>query len=462
MDAIVNTIPIPLTTGGQATMFDLKADNFATNGGSTQTLVVAAGQLPFVMVDPTLSGSSAILYPPSSGGTFSTNPVQSLTMTSSDGKTKSLLCYGTAVDIGTIAVAGSNGSSTSQHIAVVVGNGITGPVAQATGCPILGQPPALPVVPVLAVNVSTAYAPGSPFTPQLVGFLQLPTTGTDVSLSGTTVLISTGSNVLFFSLENPAQPVSAGQITGNFGNWLATNSSGLIVGSNNTPGGGVQVSSLGVVPGITLSPSELVADTNGLSSQDLTINYSISGDLSHVSGAQIQITDENNQVVFTSSVPVQQTGQVVWPQGEQITAAPNEMTLRVQNPDGGVALPFVAQAEIVSGTLSTPVLSSISPARVPIGATGVLLTLIGENFLRFEECVPRSPLPNSPRAERTSTSDQKSEQISDRLFCDGLLARRPATKILALAPERNRQRPEKAGECSSILLGAFIAAGDWH
>jgi len=43
MDAIVNTIPVPLTSGGTATMFDLKADDFATNGGSRQTLVVAGG-----------------------------------------------------------------------------------------------------------------------------------------------------------------------------------------------------------------------------------------------------------------------------------------------------------------------------------------------------------------------------------------------------------------------------------
>jgi hypothetical protein len=382
MDAIVNTIPIPLVTGGQATMFDLKADNFATNGGSTQTLVVAAGQLPFVMVDPTLSGSLAILYPPNTGGTFSTNPVQSLTMTSSDGKTKSLLCYGTAVDIGTIAVAGSGGSSTSEHIAVVVGNGITGPVAQATGCPIVGQPPPLPVVPVLAVvNVSTAYTPGGSFTPQLVGFLQLPTTGTDITLSGTTALISTGSNILLVSLQNPAQPISAGQITGNFGNWLAVNSSGLIVGSSNSPGGGVQVSSLGITGTVSATPDVMLVDTNSNSVDNIQFQYQINGDLAQVVSATMDIQDQDGNAVTSIPVPVQAQGTVTLASGLAVTPTPVEMTLMVVNSDGTMSAPISVSPEVGGGAAPTPVISSISPAAVVVGSGSITITVTGRNFL---------------------------------------------------------------------------------
>ncbi len=82
-DAVVNTIPLPNSSGGTFTMWDLKADDFTTSnsGGAatTQTLLAAAGQLPFVLADPTLSGPQAVLYPPSAAdGTFAGNPVQAL------------------------------------------------------------------------------------------------------------------------------------------------------------------------------------------------------------------------------------------------------------------------------------------------------------------------------------------------------------------------------------------------
>ena len=404
MDAIVNTIPIPLAAGGQATMFDLKADNFATNGGSSQTLVVAAGQLPFVMVDPTLSGSSAILYPPSSGGTFSTNPVQSLTMTSSDGKTKSLLCYGTALDIGTIAVAGSNGSSTSEHIAVVVGSGITGPVAQATGCPVSGQPPALPVVPVLAVvDVSTAYAPGSPFTPQLIGFLQLPTTATDVTLNGATVLISTGSNVLLFSLENPAQPISAGQITGNFGNWLALSSGGIAVGSSNNPSGnGIQTTTLGSYIVIqSMTPAAPQVDDSGKTTQAVQLTLNAQGQVADFQNAQILYSEDGVQ---TTAIPVGnlQPGlqTVTVPAGLQMTTSSPIISVTLTKPDGTqtpdvnllLSSPGYVPSTTTSGgssgsgggstgqsgsALSASPFSSISPAAIQVGSSNTTITVGG-------------------------------------------------------------------------------------
>jgi hypothetical protein len=379
MDAIVNTIPLPLTTGGggQATMLDLKADNFATNVGGTQTLIVAAGELPFVMADPTLSGSSAVLYPPNVGGNYSINPVQPLIMPSTDGTTNSLLCYGEALDIGTIAVTANNGSSNSEHIAVVVGNGFVGPAPATTSCPQTGQEPVLAVV-----NVSQAYTSGSPLTPQLIGFLPLTTGATDIVLNGTTALVSTGGNILLVNLENPAQPALAGTITGNFGNWLTTNSSGLIVGSSNSGGSsGVQVSSLGLVPGISVNASGLLATPAGATSLDIPITYTISGDLSQVASAQVNVIDDTGATVFTTPVPVQSSGSVTWPAGAPIHVTPNSISFQVQNPDGGMSAFASATTENDFGPSPTPIILSASPNTIVVGSAQQTITITGKNFL---------------------------------------------------------------------------------
>src|SRR6267378_1072025 len=245
-DAVLNTIPLPNSSGGTFTMWDLKADDFTTSnsGGAatTQTLLAAAGQLPFVLADPTLSGSQAVLYPPSAAdGTFAGNPVQALLMTSADGQTNYLLCYGRAVALGIIAATDSNGNSTNKHIAVVVGSGLVGSM---TSCPVPSSAPA-PYVSLLAVvDLTGAYAQGttvacdpkattgSPNCPKAIGFLQLPTGGTDVKLNGSVALVATGTNVLLVNLEDPTHPTLAGQINGSFGNWLALADNSLLVGSS--------------------------------------------------------------------------------------------------------------------------------------------------------------------------------------------------------------------------------------
>jgi len=241
-DAVLNTIPLPNSSGGTFTMWDLKADDFTTSnsGGAatTQTLLAAAGQLPFVLADPTLSGPQAVLYPPSAAdGTFAGNPVQALLMTSADGQTNSLLCYGRAVALGIIAATDSNGNSTNKHIAVVVGSGLVGSM---TSCPVPSSAPA-PYVSLLAVvDLTGAYAQGttvacdpkattgSPNCPKAIGFLQLPTGGTDVKLHGNVALVATGTNILLINLEDPTHPTLAGQITGTFGNWLAVTDAGIV------------------------------------------------------------------------------------------------------------------------------------------------------------------------------------------------------------------------------------------
>ncbi len=333
MDAIVNTIPLPLNTGGggQATMLDLKADNFSTSGGGTQTLVVAAGELPFVMADPTLSGSSAVLYPPNVGGNYSINPVQPLIMPSTDGTTNSLLCYGQALDIGTVAVTASNGTSTSQHIVVVVGNGFVGPASTTTSCPQTGQEPVLAVV-----NVSQTYTSGSPLTPQLIGFLPLPTGATDVTLSGTTALVSTGGNILLVNLESPSQPALAGTITGNFGNWLTVNSAGWIVGSSNSGPSGVQTSTLG--PYIVLQqvvPAIINVDDSGNTTEPIQLTLSAQGQPGDLANASVTYSEDGTAkatIPIGNLQPGMQT--VTIPAGLHTTSSFELVSLSLTAPDG--------------------------------------------------------------------------------------------------------------------------------
>src|SRR5258708_14401272 len=82
--------------------------------------------------------------------------------------------------------------------------------------------------------MTQAYAPGSPYPATPIGFLQLPTNGTDVKLNGSVALVATGKDVLLVNLANPFQPVVAGYITGTFGNWLTLTSDGFLVSANNT------------------------------------------------------------------------------------------------------------------------------------------------------------------------------------------------------------------------------------
>jgi len=239
MDAVTNTIALPQLIGvppqptGSIVMNDLKAYDIATTGGGASTLIVATGQLPFVMADPTNTGGlSAVVYPPSPGGGFYLNPVQPLSMTS--GTNNYLLCYGIALDVGSIPIPNSNGTTSNQQLAVVVGYGIIG---ASTTCPTTGQKPVFAVV-----SFNNLYYPGSSYTPQLTSMMYLPTgtTGTDVTLNGTTALVSTGGNILMINVANPAQPSLDGTITGNFGNWLSLTSSGFIIGSSSA---GIQTAS---------------------------------------------------------------------------------------------------------------------------------------------------------------------------------------------------------------------------
>lgn len=121
---IVNAIQLPVPGAGTATMFGLQADDFVTRGGgsvtsaATQTLLVAIGQLPFVMADPTLSGLTAVLYPPNSGRALSQAPLQ---MTSADGTTTYQIQLGRAVVLATIPVTDNKGNTTNNPKHVMSG-----------------------------------------------------------------------------------------------------------------------------------------------------------------------------------------------------------------------------------------------------------------------------------------------------------------------------------------------------
>jgi len=331
-------------------MWDLKADDFTTSnsGGAatTQTLLAAAGQLPFVLADPTLSGSQAVLYPPSAtDGTFAGNPVQALLMTSADGQTNSLLCYGRAVALGTIPFTDSNGNSTNKHVAVVIGSGLVGSM---TSCPVLSSAPA-PYVSLLAVvDLTGAYAQGttvacdpkattgSPNCPKAIGFVQLPTGGTDVKLNGSVALVATGTNVLLVNLEDPTHPTLAGQINGSFGNWLALADNSLLVGSSPNGTASVNTALLGPAVIITdIAPAVAQTDITGHTKAPLTVTYTVQQLPAPADSSTLELY-RNGQ--FVSSFPATGTTNgkftAIIPVGVLLDTPPESVDMVLTKPDG--------------------------------------------------------------------------------------------------------------------------------
>jgi hypothetical protein len=347
MDAVTNTIPLPLLQGtpptpqGSVVMLDLKADDIAATGGGANTLIVATGELPFVMADPTIGGPSAIVYPPSPNGGFSLNPVQPLSMTS--GATNYLLCYGQALDVGIVPINNDNGTTSNQQIAVVVGNGLIG---SATSCPTAGQGSALQ--PVLAVvSFNNLYSSGSPYTPQLTGMIYLPTAGSDVTLNGSTALVSTGGNILMVSVANPAQPSLSGTIVGSFGSWLGLTSSGFIIGSS-SGGSGVQTASTKPVVSATCPTPILTSVVSGEGTANPVFQpvQAINGCTVMVSppgtpaaNVNVTFTQTNPPVTFTNIPLNNGAGQLpAIPQTTLITGGVLYATASATNPQTGLPI----------------------------------------------------------------------------------------------------------------------------
>jgi hypothetical protein len=136
-------------------------------------------------------------------------------------------------------------------------------------------------------------------------------------------------------------------------------------------------------PKLSVCSDIVVADINGNSAQDVTLHYSIDGDLSQVDKAWVEIADgPHGKVIFTRPVPIQSAGEVIWPQGQPMDATPNDISFQVFNPDGGFSSPVEAQAEYPSPADDpTPILSSITPRRVEKGLKGASIVLLGRNFV---------------------------------------------------------------------------------
>jgi hypothetical protein len=236
MDAIVNTIRIPTTTGGTYTMFGLQAGDFllgnsgGTGAAPSQTLLVATGGLPFVVVDPFKSGPAAVLYPPQDPTSTAPGGLSNVPLIfTTPGLTTYQLNYGAATALGTITTD-TNGTSTSRNVAVVVGSGSSS--ASGPGSFLAVVDMSQPYVP----GAPPPYVPGTPYLPKPIGFLKLAKGPTDVLIFGNYAAVGTGTDVLLVDLADPTNPKSAGTIKGSFGNKLAMTAQGILVASGTIPG----------------------------------------------------------------------------------------------------------------------------------------------------------------------------------------------------------------------------------
>jgi PKD domain/Bacterial Ig-like domain len=388
MDAVVNTIPLATPSGGSYMMFGLAADAFATSSSgsatSTQTLLVATGQVPLVVGDPTLNGANAVVYP---SGSLSTTPLQ---MTSADGQTTYQLLLGRAVALGTISMTDSSGNSTNKHIAVVVGSGRIGPTAGIGSAS---------VVSVLAViDVSQVYSTGQPFTPNLIGMLALvdqngnPVSGTDVKLNGNVALVATGSNVVLVNLANPAAPTPAGQITGSFGNLLGLSDGGLLVSSSaGSSNGTLQIANTGPIFLINeVNPSTIDVDSTFKTIAPVHVKYT-TGDFGVTGVTGTLNVMEDGNVVGTIPLPDMSPGihSVDIPAGTPLNPSPEYVQLTLIN--NGVRSQAVVQRvdptpnyaqshpngnyDSVSGLpLNTP-LPAVTPDHISAGSGDTVFTV---------------------------------------------------------------------------------------
>lgn len=121
------------------------------------------------------------------------------------------------------------------------------------------------------------------------------------------------------------------------------------------------------------------------------MNYKIIGDLTQVASAQIQIKDDTGQVVFSTPVPVQPTGLVIWPAGQPIHVTPATISFQVQNPDGGNSDFLPAVPENTFGSAPTPVILSASPSSIVVGSSRSVIDIFGRNFLTSTQAQFISP-----------------------------------------------------------------------
>lgn len=145
-------------------------------------------------------------------------------------------------------------------------------------------------------------------------------------------------------------------------------------------------------PRISVAPGSLLM-FEGRTAGDIPIDYDIDGDLSQVTKATLEITNDSGNVLLTTEVPVLPKGHYVWAKGVRMETSPDTLSFQVHNPEireptecfecagySSDSEKIEVQAEENTGDNPTQVLLSLFPARVVRGVESVLLTLKGRNF----------------------------------------------------------------------------------
>jgi len=364
LDAVVNTIPLPVTVGSgagattaQASMSDLKVANIAG-----QTLIVATGRLPLVVADPQVG----VQYPgPDSAGDGGLNQA---ILTSADGTYQFQL--GRAVALGTVSTTDSQGNSSSEPVAVLVGTGTAS-----------GQPVSLLVV----VNMTV------PTSPVLQGFLSLGSVGADdVILNGNLALVATGTNVLIVNIAQPASPFLAGQITGTFGTGLALTDSGILLGASpNSAYGGLHTAAIGTVPVVQdVFPVLARLDQNSKSLDPIAISYAVTGPVLPGTTGELDLTRDGQVVDAVPLGPIQVGGGTTTiPSGLLLNAPLTDVSITVSS-GGQTTRPFDLTIQNAANSSTQQFLPSspaatfttLTPNEAVSGSAALKVTITGSGM----------------------------------------------------------------------------------
>lgn len=410
-DAVVNTIPLTMSQGRVATMYDLKAGDFATappdpNNPTasvpTETLVVATGRLPLVVVNPLQAGPNAVLYPSLDGTGLSAAPFQS-----ADGRFR--LELGHALALGSLQRTDAAGSSSSLPVALVVG---TGSANGASGTWLLA-----------VVDLT------DPRHPAPLGFLALPEFAGDVALKDSVALIGTGSGrIRLVNLTDPAHPSDAGEIVGAFGDRLAITDTGIVVTtSTNGAIGGVHTATLNTVAQITGVTPQINLDESGKTTQPIEVEYQFVGNTENLSSGIIDIL-ENGQVVKSFAVSNVSPGKhkVAIPAGVQFDQSPRTVEVSVVRPDGTTTSPFVTRLDA---------LDSDPPAAEPVVTAAAARSLekadvVTNGYIPIDSLVPSRVPPGSGDTAFTAFGIGLASLTSVSVAgLDGSFADLPATPV---------------------------------
>jgi hypothetical protein len=340
-DTVINTIPI-YTGNYFKEMWGIKAGDFPNPASTstppaTQTLIVATGnKIPLLVADPQQPGATAILYPPAD----QTNPTvpsgyrgaglpnlssAPLTLTSKDG-TSYALTSGWALALGAASVTDTQGNSSQEQIAVIVGSGT---VNGSTAPGVLA-----------VVNMN------DPRNPKPIGFLSLSASPSDIVMSGYMAIVGTWVNkALLVNLTDPANPTSAGEIDSNsgpLGTRLAVTGSGLIVSSfNSVANPGVQITQLNPQILLRISVQNLSLGTSGIvitgppAPRQPDADFSPDSDFSFLGQRKYSATATGDTISARASiVPAMDLTKLTW----KVTAV-NIASGSLSNPTGSYSNP---------------------------------------------------------------------------------------------------------------------------